>query len=164
MNHAPAPKRSKSGTAVPTEKVATVHSPEEREWVQTYPGERVAILVHSGSVGGQLSVLEAIAAPCAASPMHYHREDEILQILEGVLTFSCEGKVFDALAGTTIVVPAGAHHAWINHAPSPVRMLVTFSPGGIEELFKQLHRTSHDKLDTLAAEYGTHVVGPGIVG
>ena len=124
----------------------------------------MAILVPSGSVGGQLSVLEAIAAPCAFSPMHYHREDEIIQVLEGVLTFSCGGKVFDALAGTTIVVPAGAHHAWVNHAPSRVRTLVTFSPGGIEELFKQLHRTSPDELGTLAAEYGTHIVGPGICG
>lgn len=96
--------------------------------------------------------------------MHYHREDEILQILEGVLTFSCGGRIFDAVAGTTIVVPAGAHHAWLNHAPSPVRMLVTFSPGGIEELFKRLYSTNPNDLDALATEYGTHIVGPGIRG
>ena len=165
MNEAPATKPLKSGPAVSAADVgATVHAPEERDWIWAHPGERIAILIHGASVGGHLSVLEAIAAPCAFSPMHYHREDKIIQVLEGVLTFSCGGKVFDALPGTTIVVPAGAHHAWLNHAPSPVRMLVTFSPGGIEELFKQLHRTSHDKLDMLAAEYGTHIVGPGIVG
>jgi len=37
-----------------------------------------------------------IAAPDAATPMHLHAEDELFHILEGTVTFSIDGNVFNA--------------------------------------------------------------------
>jgi quercetin dioxygenase-like cupin family protein len=78
--------------------------------------------------------MENIAAPGTATPMHFHAEDEIFHILEGTVTFSIDGDVFNASVGSIVVIPAGAQHAWRNRSNSPIRMLIFFSPGGVEEL------------------------------
>ncbi len=141
---------------------AVVRLPSQYDWFDGKSGERLAIVVHSADVGGSFSVLESVAAPGAGSPMHYHAEDKIFRILEGTLTLSLDGVVFDAHPGTTVAIPAGAPHAWRNRQMAPSRTLVTFTPGGLEELFLQLGGRSPDEIARLAAEFGTYVTGAGI--
>lgn len=145
-----------------TELEAIVSRPLDRDWFGAIDGERMSIVVHSSKVGGRFSMLESLAAAGTASPMHYHQEDEIFHILEGVMTFSCGGEVFEVPAGTTVVIPAGAPHAWRNRTASPVRMTAVFVPGGIEDLFTRLDGLSAEAIVALAADYGTHVVGSPI--
>lgn len=137
-------------------------TPDDREWFDTIGGERVAIVVHSHQVEGLYTMLETIAEPKAGSPLHYHREYEVFQVVEGVMTFSAGGKLLDVEPDSTIVVPAGTPHAWRNRTAKPVRMIVTFFPGGIETLFPKLAGTRPEDLPTLAAAYGSHIVGPPI--
>lgn len=138
--------------------------PCDREWFDTIGGERAAILIRGDQVQGHYTMLETIAAPMSGSPLHYHAEDEVLRVVEGVMTFSIEGKLLDLQTDSTIVIPAGMAHAWRNRTDAPVRMLVTFFPGGLEDLFPLLSDTAPEDLPALAAKYGSYIVGPPIAG
>src|SRR5713101_3935395 len=97
--------------------------------------------------------MENIAAPGTATPMHFHAEDEIFHILEGTVTFSIDGDVFNASVGSIVVIPAGAHHAWRNRSNAPIRMSTFFSPGGVEELYPKLVGLSLEELSTVVEPY-----------
>jgi mannose-6-phosphate isomerase-like protein (cupin superfamily) len=97
-----------------------------------------------------------------ATPMHFHAEDEIFHILEGTVTFSIDGDVFNASVGSIVVIPAGAHHAWRNRSNSPIRMSTFFSPGGVEELYPKLVGLSLEELSTVVEPFGSGIVGPPI--
>jgi quercetin dioxygenase-like cupin family protein len=81
------------------------------KWFEAIPGEQLCIRVHGTQVTGRYAIMENIAAPGTATPMHFHAEDEIFHILEGTVTFSIDGDVFNASVGSIVVIPAGAHHA-----------------------------------------------------
>lgn len=157
-------KRQQSSAENAAGVTAIVSTPQQQDWFDVIPGERISIRVASSEVGGRFAILESVAGPGTATPMHTHREDEIFQILEGVVTFSCGGQIFDAVAGTTVVIPAGAHHAWKNRGGNDVRMVVLFAPGGIEPLFRQLAGRAPEEIGAAAAVYGTVIVGPPIEG
>ena len=89
-------------------------------------------------------------------------EDEIFHILEGTVTFSIDGDVFNASVGSIVVIPAGAHHAWRNRSNSPIRMSTFFSPGGVEELYPKLVGLSLEELSTVVEPFGSGIVGPPI--
>jgi mannose-6-phosphate isomerase-like protein (cupin superfamily) len=136
---------------------------ESRQWLETLPGEAVAIRVRSADVGGAYAVLEVVAAPGYGVPLHIHsNEDEIFHIIDGEIRFRCEKTELDALPGTSVVVPRGTAHAWRNFAPLPMRMLVTFTPGGLDQLFEEIVGRSLVEIDALAQRYGTFIVGPTI--
>ena len=113
-------------------------------------------------VNGRYAIMENIAAPGTATPKHFHAEDEIFHILEGTVTFSVDGDVFNASAGSVVVIPAGAHHAWRNRSNSPIRMSTFFSPGGVEELYPKLVGLSLEELSTVVEPFGSGIVGPPI--
>ena len=108
------------------------------KWFEAIPGEQLCIRVHGTQVNGRYAIMENIAAPGTATPMHFHAEDEIFHVLEGTVTFSIDGDVFNASVGSIVVIPAGAHHAWRNRSNAPIRMWTFFSPGGVEELTPSL--------------------------
>ncbi len=143
-------------------RAALVKPSDRMRWFDSIAGERLSIRVSGGEVGGHYAILESIAQPGTAAPLHTHLEDEIFQILDGVMTFRCGGEQFEAAAGTTVVVPAGAEHAWKNRTAKPVRMLVMFTPGGVETLFQRIGGRAPDEIAALAPKYGTFVVGPPI--
>ncbi len=141
---------------------AWVLSADEGRWINAVPGEIIRIRVHSSEVGGRFTVVESISQPMAGPPSHVHREDEVFFVEEGVLTFVIDGNRFEAGAGSLVVIPAGAVHAWRNFGDKPARCIVTFTPGGIEELFSRIGETPLSKLPDLAAQYGSAITGPPI--
>ena len=132
------------------------------KWFEAIPGEQLCIRVHGTQVNGRYAIMENIAAPGTATPMHFHAEDEIFHILEGTVTFSIDGDVFNASVGSIVVIPAGAHHAWRNRSNAPIRMLTFFSPGGVEELYPKLVGLSLEELSTVVESFGSGIVGPPI--
>jgi quercetin dioxygenase-like cupin family protein len=139
-----------------------VFSPKPTDWIETLPGEKILFRVRSGEVGGRYAVLETVAAPGSASPAHYHAEDEVFQVLSGTMTFMLDGEIVSAPAGTTVVIPAGVPHCWKNRSDGEVRMLATFTPGGVEALFERLGTLTPDQIGPVAASFGTIIVGPPI--
>ena len=139
---------------------AVVDQLREANWVVTLPGESLTVRVRSEDVGNRYTIMDSIVQPATSSPLHYHAEEEIFRVLEGVATFMLDGKLVDAGPDTVIVVPAGMTHAWKNASDKPVRLSTTFIPGGIERLFEQMGGKSPEELGILAQTYGTVIVGP----
>jgi len=132
----------------------------EVEWIDGVPGERMAVILHNSQVGGRYAVMLTELAPGTATALHYHREDEIFHILEGVLTIEYAGTLVEVEAGGTLVAPAHVEHRWRNRSSAQVRMMTTFSPGGVEDLLTQLKGLTPAEIGALAAQYGTIVTGP----
>jgi quercetin dioxygenase-like cupin family protein len=122
----------------------------------------LSIRVHGTQVNGRYAIMENIAASDTATPMHFHAEDEIFHILEGTVTFSIDGRVFNASVGSIVVIPAGAHHAWRNRSWALIRRLTFFSPGEVEELYPKLVGLSLEELSTVVEPFGSRIVGPPI--
>jgi quercetin dioxygenase-like cupin family protein len=151
------------GTDHAPERAAPIVSHHESgEWFDAIPGEQLCIRVRGTQVNGRYGIMENVAAPGAATPMHFHAEDEIFHVLEGAVTFSIDGNVSSASAGSIVVIPAGAHHAWKNRSNAPIRMLTFFSPGGVEELYAKLAGLSLEELATVVKSFGSGIVGPPI--
>jgi len=134
------------------------------EWLQITPGERFRIRASVKETKGIYTALELIADPRNGVPMHIHQnEDEHFIVLEGSLHLANGDKRFDAPAGTTVTIKKGVPHAWCNLMDTPLRMLVVFSSGNIEDLFKATAARESDDIEALAAQYGTLLVGPPLL-
>jgi mannose-6-phosphate isomerase-like protein (cupin superfamily) len=134
------------------------------EWLQVTPGERFRIRTSAKETKGIYTMLELIADSRNGVPMHIHQnEDEHFIVLEGSLHIANGDKRFDAPAGTTVTIKKGVPHAWCNLMDTPLRMLVVFSPGNIEDLFRATAARESDDIAALAAKYGTLLVGPPLL-
>jgi mannose-6-phosphate isomerase-like protein (cupin superfamily) len=130
-------------------------------WHDGSVGQRLGIRVSSLQTNGSYAVVEAIAAPGAAAPLHIlQNEDEHVVVLEGRFLIAHGEKKFVAEAGATFTAPKGLPHAWRNISDRPGRLLGIFTPGGLERLFEEIPNTPADKIPELAARYGLIIVGP----
>jgi glyoxylate utilization-related uncharacterized protein len=59
-------------------------------------------------------------------------------VLEGHFRFQADETLFDAPAGSFVFIPRGTHHCFQNTADQPARILVMFTPAGMERFFEQL--------------------------
>jgi mannose-6-phosphate isomerase-like protein (cupin superfamily) len=70
--------------------------------------------------------------------LHVHyADDEAWHILEGTLTFRFSDREVEAVAGTTVFVPAGVPHSYFE-AHGPTRYLIIMTPR-LRELIAALH-------------------------
>jgi quercetin dioxygenase-like cupin family protein len=132
------------------------------EWFDVVPGESATIRVHSDQVGGRFSIVESQLSPNASTPLHSHREEEVFEVLEGVVTFVCGEDRFEAPSGSIVIAPAGVAHLWANLSGGPARMRVLFFPGGVERMLAGVAGLSPVELNEMALSYGTKVLGPPI--
>jgi mannose-6-phosphate isomerase-like protein (cupin superfamily) len=136
------------------------------DWLQVTPGERFNIRVSSAHTMGTYSIIEIVADSGNGVPLHVHsREDEHIMVAEGTLDIANGHRRWDAPAGSTVTVRRGVPHAWCNPSDTPLRMLVIFSPGQIDGLFRATAGVDDvDKVTAIAARYGTKLVGPSLQG
>lgn len=80
--------------------------------------------------------------------------------MEGCLSFQCGTEHIVAPAGTMVVARAGTAHAWFNFGPLPARMMASFTPGGVEEVFLNLAAVPVVELGAYAVQHGMEVLGP----
>jgi mannose-6-phosphate isomerase-like protein (cupin superfamily) len=130
-------------------------------WLQVTQGECFKIRISSWDTSGSYVVFEFVAEPRNGVPLHVHdNEEEHFIIVEGTLHMVNGNTTLEVTAGTSVTIRKGVPHAWCNLSDSPVRMLVVFTPGSIEELFRaNVSGKAHD-LEALARAYGTRIVGP----
>jgi mannose-6-phosphate isomerase-like protein (cupin superfamily) len=70
-------------------------------------------------------------------PQLHHRHDEEFYVIDGVLTVRVGTETISAPAGSFVVVPHGVLHQPSNPGPDPVRVLLIFSPGGMDRFFAE---------------------------
>ena len=102
------------------------------------------VLVFGHQTGGRYSLMEFIVAtrPQAsdAHPSNFgpHRHldiEETFLVRRGSLRFLLGEEIFDLGEGDFVRVPPGVRHGFVNVSGRQVDLLVSFHPGGFEELF-----------------------------
>jgi len=110
------------------------------------------ILAFGRDTGGRYGLMEyVVAARTAAAPSedaqygaHRHKAiEETFLVRSGRLSFLLGEEVIELGPGDFVRVPPGTRHGFANRSGAPVELLVSFHPGGFEELFVR-HRTDQD--------------------
>ena len=103
----------------------------------TYDAGTARFLASSEDTHGAWSLVELTERPGYKTRIHRHNyTDETYYVLEGVLTAKIADKTYELPAGSYIVIPRGTPHAQGNLGKVPVKVLLTMTPGGFEQSFK----------------------------
>ncbi|NIF48899.1 MULTISPECIES: cupin domain-containing protein [Enterobacteriaceae] len=131
------------------------------QWLQTRPGEACLIRVSAEQTGGLYSVVEIVSQPGDGTPLHVHaNEDEYALVLEGTARIAYGEKVIDASAGESLLLKRGIPHAWANRTDKPMRLLMTCTPGGVEQALRLIAAQDMDQLMAIAEQLAVTVLGP----
>lgn len=111
------------------------------------PGDRYTFLVTGEQSDGAYFIMEALVPPEGGPPPHIHRrEQESFYLLDGTLDIQMGDKVVQASTGDFVHIPCGTVHCFRNSGSSTARMLLIFSPGGIEGFFEETLEPVADRL------------------
>jgi mannose-6-phosphate isomerase-like protein (cupin superfamily) len=132
---------------------------QSAEWRESQPGEWFRICKSAAQTNGAYSVVEILAERGHETPIHVHEnEDEHFVVVEGTAHMVRGDETFEATAGAAISLRKGIPHAWGNRSDTPLRLVVTNVPGGIEEAL-QLLANGVDVL-AVAEQFAIRAVGP----
>lgn len=125
------------------------------------PGDLYTFLVTGAESGGSYFAMEALVPPGGGPPPHIHRnEDETFYLIEGDCTFRLGDDTVLAGPGDFVNVPRGTVHCFRNDGTEPMRMILTFTPSGLEKFFEETlepaldpTQAPPDNIDEVAARY-----------
>jgi quercetin dioxygenase-like cupin family protein len=134
---------------------------------------RVTVKAGGAETGHAFSQIETDDPRGSGPPLHlHHNEDETFYVLEGEITVRVGDERIDLTAGDYLFAPRGIAHAYVVRSER-ARMLVTASPGGVEQFFvsQGIPVTGSepptdavvppmDEMVRLFAEYGCEILGP----
>jgi quercetin dioxygenase-like cupin family protein len=134
------------------------------EWWEVTPGERFTIRTSVTDTGGLYTMIEITAESRNGVPLHIHaNEEEHFIVLEGSVHLTNGSQSLTLSAGDSATVKRGTSHAWCNLSDSTVRLLVIFSPGHMEEVFRLIGSSKGGDLAAIsesAESGGSTIVGP----
>ena len=142
--------------------------PDEGKALPNPIGGRMVVKVRDGDTGGSFSVHDNVIPAGSPGPLpHLHRDhEETFYVLEGELTVRVGERKITAPMGSFVVIPRGVAHQPTNPTAEPTRVLLIFSPSGMEHFFEEAAEgriplqavpTDRDVLerrDAFAAQYG----------
>jgi len=143
-----------------------VLGPGEGETLVNAVGGSVTFKARTSDTGGSMAVLETTVPPGEGPPLHLHaNEDEVIYVLEGDLQFRAGADLHPAPSGAFVFIPRGLHHTWRNVGDGPARLLIVFTPSGMERFFELFAARAARPGDRSAfaatgREVGMEVVGP----
>lgn len=100
----------------------------------------IRFLLEAADTNGSVAMFEFTVPVGAKVPVpHYHKAyDETIYGVEGVVTFTVEGKVVDIGPGQTCFIPRGAVHGFNNLKPTDVKALAVITPALLgSDFFKE---------------------------
>jgi quercetin dioxygenase-like cupin family protein len=138
-----------------------LHRPTGTGATYVGPGDLYRFLVTGDETGGAYFVMEAIVPPGGGPPPHIHRrEDETFYVVAGECSILLGEDWITARVGDFVNVPRGTLHRFQNQGTEAMRVLLTFTPAGIEKFFEEtleplLDATAPipDNVDGVAARY-----------
>jgi quercetin dioxygenase-like cupin family protein len=114
----------------------------ERIWIV---GDTMTLKATGESTMGSLVLLENLTAPGGGPPPHVHtREDEFWYVLDGTFEIRIGDQVHVLGPGGFAYAPRGTVHNFRNTAETAGRILVGFTPGGMEGFFRESGRPAAD--------------------
>jgi len=133
---------------------------------------RVTVKAGGAEADHAFSQIEVDDPRGSGTPLHvHHNEDETFYVLEGEVTFLVGDERIDVAAGDFLFAPRDIPHAYVVRSER-ARMLVTASPGGVEQVFVILGVPvtgteppsdavlPMDEAVRLLAGYGAEILGP----
>jgi quercetin dioxygenase-like cupin family protein len=127
------------------------------------PGDHYTFLVTGAESGGAYFAMQALVPPGGGPPRHIHtREDETFYLLQGNVEFLLGEQTVVAGPGDFVNVPRGIVHRFQNTGTDTARIILTFTPAGIEHWFEEtLERAPNevrvedvpDNIEEVAARY-----------
>jgi quercetin dioxygenase-like cupin family protein len=91
----------------------------------------------SDETGGELTAMEMTIPPGMGPPPHVHEGGESVYVLEGQVRYHVGGDVHEGGPGTFFYVPAGIEENFEPADDNPIRLLVIYTPGGMDGFFKE---------------------------
>jgi quercetin dioxygenase-like cupin family protein len=140
--------------------------PGEGTTIQGPAGGPLTFKVRGEQTNGTLTVVENIIAPGDGPPVHVHaNEDESWYVLSGDVRFLLGKEIRLAPTGSFVYVPRGVPHGFQNVGQEPARILVMFTPAGMERFFDRLAAlpqgsVARDAFVSAGREVDMEVVGP----
>lgn len=127
--------------------------PNQGKYVQTGtgpaywgPGDEVTFLITGEETGGAVFVSEISVPPAGGPPPHiHHREDESFYVREGTLAIRMGDRTVNAAPGDFVHIPRGTVHCFKNTGNGRAKMLVTFTPAGMEKFFAEAFHPAGDR-------------------
>ena len=115
-----------------------LHRPEGTGDMYWGPGDLYRFLVTGAETGGAYFAMEAVVQPGGGPPPHIHtNEDETFYVVEGRCSIRLGDDWVTARTGDFVNVPRGTVHCFHNDGAAPMRMILTFTPAGIEHFFEE---------------------------
>lgn len=127
----------------------------------------------AADTGGRMTIVEITEPPGAQAPLHVHHwEDEAFWILEGDVTFEVGDTTIHATPGDYAFGPRDIPHRF-TVGDAGCRMLFIFTPGGIEDLIREMSEPARTRtlpppsetepdmkrLQAIAKKYGGELLG-----
>ncbi len=93
-------------------------------------GLEISFLLESKDTNGQLAMFEFLVPAGAKVPLpHYHEAfDEVVYGLEGIMTFTIDGKTLDIGPGQSYFIPRGVIHGFDNLQQINAKALAVITP------------------------------------
>jgi quercetin dioxygenase-like cupin family protein len=99
----------------------------------------------AADTGGLMTIVEITEPPGSQAPLHvHHREDEAFWILEGSVTIEVGDTTIECHAGDYAFSPRGIPHRY-SVGDAGCRMLFILTPGGFEELIREMGRPAQSR-------------------
>jgi quercetin dioxygenase-like cupin family protein len=132
------------------------------------------VKVSSEESNGELTVMEMTMPPGMGPPPHTHAEGETVRVLDGTLRYHIGGESFEGGPGTTFHIPAGTVENFEPTGDKPLRVLVVYTPGGIDQFFSEAGEPAQsreippppesppdvERLAQIGARYGLDIKAP----
>ena len=116
-----------------TQQTTDIHVSPYDETIRLGP-LAVRFLITGEDASGSVALFELTvpAAQRLAAPAHSHdRYEETIYGIEGVLTWTVDGKRIDVGPGEALCIPRGAVHRFDNHGSQDVKALCAITPAAI---------------------------------
>ncbi|HEX5618606.1 MAG TPA: cupin domain-containing protein [Solirubrobacteraceae bacterium] len=138
--------------------------PGEGTTIEGPAGGPLTFKVRGEQTGGALTAFENVIAPGDGPPLHVHAaEDEAWYVIAGELRFQLGDERAAAPTGSFVFVPRGTPHCFVNAGSEPARILVLFTPSGMERFFdrfSELDAFDPSAFAEIGAGVGMDVIGP----
>ncbi len=123
------------------------------------PGENTVIVLSGEQTNNTISMIGVANSPGSGPALHVHTlEDEILHVVEGEFEFQVGENLFRAQPGTTIFGPRNVKHAFRYVGNTGLgRLLVTYTPAGMEGFFIQLQEWSESGKELAPELFVEHI-------
>lgn len=113
-------------------------------------GDEICVHARGRDTGGALTVVAVTSPPGGGPPLHTHPQTEVFVCVEGELQLIVDGAVHTIGPGESAIASPHVPHTYRNASSSPVRFIVSITPGGLDVFFAELAQATGSGVPDMA--------------